>query len=55
MFEYENSHAKPANKHRFYLIPHQSLKSAEFPIHAVARNSDSKHFHSNALSFQIKL
>ena len=25
----------------------ESLKSVEFPIHAVVRNSDSKHFHSN--------
>ena len=29
-----------------------SPKSVEFPMHAVVRNSNSKHFHSNASSFQ---
>ena len=31
----------------------QSLKPVEFPMNPVVRNSNSKHFHSNALSFQI--
>ena len=33
----------------------KSLKSAEFLVHAVVGNSNSKHFHSNAPSFQITL
>ena len=31
----------------------ESLKSVEFPMHAVVRNSNSKHFYSNASSFKI--
>ena len=33
----------------------KSLKFIEFPTEAVVRNLNSKHFHSNALSFQITL
>ena len=36
-----------------YLQFFVSLKSIEFPMHAVAWNSKWKHFHSNASSFQI--
>ena len=33
----------------------KSLKSVEFPTYAVVRNSNLKHFYSNASSFQITL
>ena len=33
----------------------ESLKSVEFPIHAVVRNSNSKHFHSMPNHFKLCL
>ena len=38
-----------------FRAPFESLKSVEFPMHTVVRNSNSRHFHSNAPSFRIIL